>query len=93
MTTPGTVLPAGSDAPPTTPAKAWAALIWALIPVVLSSVILVLQQLDVLWPGAPSWVKVTAPIVVALLAPVLAAIRTYQTPNKLLLPVTIGGTP
>jgi hypothetical protein len=60
-----------------------------LVPVLGATVIAILTSLDVLWPDAPGWVKVGAPILVALLGPVLSTVGAYKTPNKLLQTVTI----
>ena len=86
---PGTVIPAGDPAPPTTPAKAWAALLWGLVPVLAAAVVVVLQNATTLFVGAPTWVLTTCAVLLLILSPVSSYIGTYRTPNKLKTPVMV----
>lgn len=79
----GTVLPAGSDTPPTTTAKATAGFLYGLIPVVLGALVTVLQSTQTLWPDAPPWVKALIPVVLILLGPVSSYFGVNRTPNQL----------
>lgn len=89
----GTVLPIGSDTPPTTTAKATAGFLYGLIPVLLGALVTVLQTSDTLWPTAPEWVKALVPVVLILLGPVLSYFGVNRTPNQLQQAVQIVDDP
>ena len=90
MTAPGTVLPAGADAPPTTTHKAKAAVYYSLVPVLLGALLDVLLQAGVLFPDLSSGWKSAIALAVVALSPFAAYFGVFRTPNKLLVPVTIG---
>jgi hypothetical protein len=89
----GTVLPAGSDTPPTTTAKAMAGFLYGLIPVALGALVTILTETDTLWPDAPPWVKSLVPVILVLLGPVLSYFGVNRTPNQLQQSVQIVDDP
>lgn len=86
---PGTVLTVGDPTPPTSNHKATAALLFGLIPVVLGGIIVMLKNATTLFAGGPTWVFVTAAILLIILGPVASYFAAYNTTNRLLVPVQI----
>lgn len=89
----GTVLPIGSDTPPTTTAKATAGFLYGLIPVLVGALVTILQSTDTLWPDAPPAVKALIPVVIILLGPVASYFGVNRTPNQLQQAVQIVDEP
>jgi hypothetical protein len=83
------VLDAGQPTPPTTSAKANAAVLYALLPILLGSVLEVLNQYVTLFPDAPSWIAPWVSVVLLFLSPVAAYFGVKRTPNLLLQPVQV----
>lgn len=89
----GTALATGDPTPPSTTAKANAAFLWGLVPVLLGAVVEVLTQATTLFAGAPTWVLTTCAVVLVILGPVAAYVGTQRTANRLLQPVLTVAEP
>lgn len=89
----GTVIPAGGDAQPTTTNKATAAALWGGIPAILGGVIAGLDQADILFPDAPSWVLSLISLILIIGSPIAGYYGAYKTPNQTEQAVQIVDTP
>lgn len=78
----GTIIPAGGDAQPTSTKKASAAALWGGVPAVLGGLLAALDQADVLFPDAPSWVVSTISLVLIIISPIAGYYGAYRTPNQ-----------